>query len=99
MNEQQYAVAVTFPEPINGYWDGGKKGGGTFTPHLMEYYLDEPKGKHPGPGHTIRWGCFYLNYYITTGSGRTWREAASIAKRVLMRRCKIVGATFEIVPC
>ena len=98
MNEQQYAVEVRFSEAIDGYWDGGKKGGGTFTAHLMEYYLDEPRGKHPGPSHTIRWGCFRLNFWLNVGSGRTWREAASIAKRKLERICSIAGATFKIVP-
>lgn len=88
MNEQQYAIEVKFPEPIDGYWDGGKKGGGLFTPRERE---------HPGPGHTIHWGCFRLNFWLTVGSGRTWREAASIAKRKLERICSIAGATFKIV--
>jgi len=77
------AVRITFPEPIGGYWDGGKKRGGTFTPdHFSGLY----GGVHPGPGRTIKWGCFHLNFWFTTGSGRTWKEAAAIAKRWLERR-------------
>lgn len=100
MGEQQYAVEVKFPEAINGYWDGGKRGGGTFT---VDGFHSFPPGSgnnptHPGARHHLRWGCFYLNFFFTCGSGRTWREAASIAKRKLEHICSIAGTTFEIVP-
>ena len=107
MSEQKYAVKVTFPEPRHGYWDGGKKGGGTFTPQLYRSVIlihppdsefsQRSRNEHPGPGFTIRWGCFALNFWFNAGSGRTWREAASIAKRKLMRMCGISGTTIEIV--
>ena len=96
VNDQQYAVKVTFPEPIDGYWDSGKKGGGTFEPRIIGHCHDR-SGGHPGPGNTIRWGCFRLNFWVNVGSGRTWREAASIAKRKLTRICSIPGTIIEIV--
>lgn len=39
--------------------------------------------KHPGPGHWIRWGSFSANFWFTSGSGRSWKEAAEFAKRRL----------------
>jgi len=96
VNDQQYAVTVTFPEPIHGYWDGGEKGSGTFEPHILGDCHDR-SGGHPGPGNTIRWGCFRLNFWFTAKSGRSWREAASIAKRMLERMCGIAGTTIVVV--
>ena len=99
MDEQQYGVEVKFPEPISGRWDGGKKGGGTFT---VDTFRSFPPGSgsyppHPGSHNTFRWGCFRLNFWVNVGSGRTWYEAASIAKRKLTRTCIIPGTTIEIV--
>lgn len=93
-------LKLTFNEPRNGYWDGGKRYGGEFTPELLVPFADG-LGKlypdeHPGKNHTIRWGCFSLNYWFNSGSGRTWKEAASIAKRRLIHLCS-GSATIEVI--
>ena len=35
---------------------------------------------HPGPGHWIRWGCFSANFWFTSGSGKSWKQAAHFAR-------------------
>jgi len=88
-------LKLTFKEPVVGYWDGGKKAGGEFTPELPLGLLSE-YDSHPGKDYTIRWGCFDLNFWFNCGSGRSWKEAASIAKR---RLCLLVKtpATVEVI--
>jgi len=75
-------LKVTFDEPQGGYWDGGEKDGGIFE---LEDILD----KHPGPGRWLKWGCWSLNFWFLSKSGRTWNEAASIAQRKLCSLLKI----------
>ena len=81
-------VKLTFKEPRYGFWDGGRKSGGEFNPD--GYYLE-----HPGKDHTIRWGCIDLNFWFNCGSGRSWKEAASIARRRLQHLCQVPN-TIEI---
>lgn len=85
-------LRVKFPEPTYGHWDGGAEDGGDFEP---EHYHNGDA--HPGKNNTITWGCFRLNFWFNCGSGRSWREAASIARRRLVGLCKVPGATIEIV--
>ena len=96
-------IKVTFDRPQHGWWDGGAKTGGNFTPERYDgrnfaspmVYIDKDT-PHPGPHYLIRWGCFYLNFWFLCGSGRTWTEATSIAKRWMERRIK-VPATVEVM--
>ena len=83
---QRPSIKVKFPEPRDGYWDGGKKRGGEFTPELY-------RADHPGVGGKIRWGSWGLNFYFTVKAGRSWKEATVIAARWLRRHCKIAGTT------
>lgn len=103
----EYSVRVTFPEPVSGYWDGGPRGGGVFegevvtstpTYGMMTYYNTSAVAKHPGPGGLIKWGCMELNFHFTARAGRSWREAAAIAKRQLERVCRVPGTVIETVP-
>jgi hypothetical protein len=82
-------IRVTFPEPRDGYWDGSKKSSGDFE---AQYTFPE----HPGPNHTLSWSCWELNFWCICGSGRSWKEAASIAKRKLCRIIR-VPATVEVI--
>ena len=81
-------LELKFPEPRNGYWDGGKKSGGTFTP---EYH------RHPGVGAYIKWGCYELNFWFVARAGRSWKEAAAIAKRKLEHLVKVAGSMVSII--
>ena len=80
-------LKVTFTEPAHGYWDGGAKSGGEFTPDCTD---------HPGAGHNIKWGCWELNFWFVVGSGISWKAAARIAQRFLARRCRWSGTTIEV---
>lgn len=86
-------IKLTFPESIGGYWDYGKKSGGIFTCEDKSSYYE----KHPGPGSTIKWGCWELNFWFNAGSGKSWLDAAKIAQRRLNNLCKVPGATTEII--
>jgi len=91
-------LKITFPEPISGYWNGGPRTGGVFTP---EAWSGDPyigwvcAEEHPGPGKLIRWGSWELNFWFTTRSGRSWRQAAAYAERRLRQLCR-VPCTVEI---
>jgi len=68
-------LEVEFDKPRHGYWDGGAKKGGTFIPEA-EWYGAPLTFKKKS---VIRWGCYGLNFWFNAGSGRSWKEAASIA--------------------
>jgi hypothetical protein len=69
---------LIFDEPQSGYWDGGKKEGGTFSPSPREF-------KRAG---TIQWGSWAMNFWFNAGAGKSWNEAISIAKRKLHRNTR-----------
>jgi len=77
-------IEITFAKPTYGYFDGARTGG-VFTIEniggILPSYIDEIE--HPGPDIYINWGCFSLNFWFHTKSGRSWKEAAAIAKRRL----------------
>lgn len=90
-------LKLTFSEPRKGNWDGGKRYGGEFTPELaVKMDVQNPTDCHPGKDYTIKWGSFELNYWFNCGSGRSWKEAAAIAKRRLAHLCS-VPATIEVI--
>ena len=81
IEKEKHAIHIEFTEPQYGYWDGGSKEYGDFNIECVE--------GHPGKGHYIRWGSFYLNFWFTSGSGRSWKEARSIAKKWIRRHIGI----------
>ena len=87
------SLELKFPEPRNGYWDGGKKSGGVFSPSM--YPFDSPK--HPGKGAYIKWGCYELNFWFVAKAGRSWKEDAAIAKRKLEHLVKVAGSMVSII--
>ena len=76
------SIVLRFEKPRDGYWNGGAKSGGRFTPR-------------PCSDGRIEWGSWGLNYWFRLGFGRSWKQAVSIAKRVIKRNCKI-PCTVEI---
>ena len=84
-------LVVEFNEPRYGYWDFGKKSGGEFEPTIVSprmSLVDIEKEGYP-KGGTIQWGCFGLNFWFNAGAGRSWKEASSIGKRMLIRKLTV----------
>ena len=105
-------LELDFGTAIPGYWNGGPKQRGTFTPNVamvMAYKIMPadaegrrkvvvgPPNVHPGPGYWIKWGSFELNFWFRARSGRTWREAASVARRRLLYLVGRDGATVTVM--
>lgn len=78
-------LEIEFDRPRSGYWDFGKKSGGTFEPEIITPSMSRCDVKERGfpKKGTIRWGSWELNFWFNAGAGRSWKEAASIAKRKL----------------
>jgi len=74
-------VTLIFDKPIHGHWNG-KRIGGHFTIEEVNGSYHIPY-EHPGAGVNLKWGSWVLNFYFTTKSGRSWKEAASIATKRL----------------
>ena len=85
------ALKLAFHQPTRGYWDGGARQYGAFTPDWPHHNY-----RHPGPGQRIKWGSLTLNFWFKAGSGRTWKQAARIAQRKLARLVR-VPATVTII--
>ena len=88
-------IKLTFPEPVSGYWDHGTRKSGEFSVDIGGDV--DSRFLHPGPGGEVKWGSFGLNFYFYCGAGRSWKEAASIAKRVIARKCRVPGTGVEVV--
>lgn len=68
----------------------------TFSPEVVRSY---EHWDHPGSGRRIRWGDIAANAWFICASGRSWREAASIAQRQAPYRLagvKSVNVTWEL---
>jgi hypothetical protein len=80
------ALNLIFDKPTFGYWDGGAKTNGWFKVEAIY-----PKTK--AEGKCVKWGCWELNMWFTAGFGRSWKHAASFARRRLLnetkRPCKV----------
>jgi len=85
--EKYPAIIVEFDEPRSGYWDYGKKSGGTFEPEVDGRAA---KFGHPWKkGADITWGCFELNFWFRSGAGKSFKDAAQIAMRRLKRMLRV----------
>jgi len=80
--EKLPSLTVKFDKPRGGYWDGGLKSGGTFTPEYL-YPKTKAECKY------VKWGCWELNFFFTAGFGVSWKHAASIARRKLRGMLKV----------
>lgn len=70
------AIALTFKEPVFGFWNGGKKSGGTFKPF-------------PEPDGCIEWGCYELNIWFRVAFGKSWKDAVARARNKIRRACRL----------
>jgi hypothetical protein len=70
------SITITFETPLHGYWNGGKKGGGTFHPT-------------PESDGMINWGCWELNIWYRLPFGKDWKDAAVRARNKIKRNCKV----------
>lgn len=82
-------IELVLEEPIYGYWDGGKKQYFTFKPSFFEDDSSMEKySKEFKPNDDIRWGSYDANFFFPAKSGRSWKQAISIAKRKLLKMYK-----------
>lgn len=94
MKQQIPRLALTFQTATHGYWDGGMKSRGTFTPSPCSVRLrTSTKGEdysvttYKDRDGDVKWGSWELNFWFTCKFGRSWKHAASIAKRKLQKLC------------
>jgi hypothetical protein len=80
-------IHVDLGKPVSGYWDGGAKQHFDFSP--------TPKPKHYTES-TIQWGSWSANFYFSAKSGKSWTDAASIAKRMIAKMLKIKDAKITV---
>ena len=71
--------------PVNGWWDGGEKFYFKFESTLCQ----DKKGKF------VRWESWQANYWFTSGFGRSWNHAASIAIKKINRNF-LYNARYEV---
>jgi hypothetical protein len=78
MPDIKYSVIVDFGTPTYGYWDG---------PVTIAHF--SPEGHHPSKGHYVKFGSISVNHWFTVKAGRSWKEAASAAKKHLVKTIRI----------
>jgi len=78
-------LVVDLPEPIYGYWDGGKKSHFVFEPNPRSFINGD-----------IRWGSYSANFFFTAGAGVSWNTAISYAKKKLTKMLKVKGAEITV---
>jgi hypothetical protein len=87
-------LVLKFETPTQGYWDGGAKSGGTFTPEVVStsFYTKANKNItrriYKDREGYVRWGSWELNFWFTCKFGKSWKHAAAIAKRKLKHNSK-----------
>ena len=86
MTEKYPVIIVDLPEPVSGYWDGGKKSHFEFSPSPKEHYK----------GSNIQWGSFSANFWFMAAPGVSWKAAVAAAQTKLKRMLKIKGAKITV---
>lgn len=82
-------IKVVLKEPINGYWDGGKKQYFTFIPTFFKTNSNmEEYSKKFKPHDVIRWGSYDANFFFSSRSGISWKDAIRIAKGKILKLYK-----------
>ena len=94
---QLKSIEVRFPEPVSGYWDGGKKSGGTFTAAVR--WPDNPETSF------VEWGCWELNHFFRfpahyekggkKGLPLSNTEIVSKARRYLRKIIRVSGTVIK----
>jgi len=75
-------IEIIFNQPVNGFWDGGKKSGGIFEGTAFPMRGDKCDGK-------VKFGCYALNFFFSVKQGKTEKDTIESAKRWLKRHCKV----------
>ncbi len=73
------SVKVDFGKPTTGFWDGP----------ITVAYFSPVVTTHPGKGNYVRFGSISANLWFTVKAGRSWKEAASSAKKHLVAICRV----------
>jgi hypothetical protein len=71
----------TLRDPINGYWDGGKKS-------VFEWAIDKHRIGHDSRGSYVRVGSWSANHWFHVALGKTDKQTLSNAKRRLRAYAK-----------
>jgi len=90
------SIKVTFPKPIGGYWDGGRKSGGTFEPAIHKGGYTKENGSKVKVDQHIEWGCWELNFYFRLPM--TTKDPTSQAIRYIHKICRVAGIKTEAIP-
>ena len=78
----------TLAEPINGFWDGGKK-------QVFDWFIDRAP-KTDSKGQFVRIGSFTANHWFCVAVGKTEKLTLSYAKQHLQAVTQVFS-TFEYV--
>lgn len=93
MSTELEPIELKFPKPREGYWDGGKRAGGTFEPR--EHEPDDTEHSF------VRWDCWGLNFWFTqpghnkNGRKFTAKEKRSRAVRFIRHNCRVEGSNIS----
>jgi len=97
MKQKIPSIIITFKDgPTAGYWNGGKKSGGTFTPEPCSFqFRTSSKGNryetriYKDDEGKVKWGCWELNVWYRVAFGKSWQDAAARARNKIKRACKV----------
>jgi len=92
-----YKLKVTLPEPMGGYWDGGKKQTFEFTPSPCRKKIYPKIDQDFQPKSWYQWGSFEANFWFTCLSGVSPKAAVQYARRRLESLCRIPGRKIEVI--
>jgi hypothetical protein len=79
----------TLAEPVNGYWDGGKK-------QVFDWKIDWFHGGKDSKGTFVRVGSWAANHWFNVAQGKTEKQTLANARRRLSRSTR-VKSTFEYI--
>ena len=79
----------TLAEPVNGYWDGGKK-------QVFDWEIDNFHFGRDKKGEFVRIGSWAANHWFNVSRGKTEKQTLANACRRLSRSTS-VESTFEYI--
>ncbi len=77
-------------EPIDGYWDGGKKSTFDWSIENFDYPSKDSKGEF------VKVGSWNANFWFHVAKGKTIKQTLSYAKAYLKAKTRI-PSTFEYI--
>jgi hypothetical protein len=105
LQKQLKSIELTFPKPVNGFWDNGSRSGGVFEPTIMKggYNCDNGQKKYQNLKWHVKWDCWELNYWFRTPSPKETdivKAAQAIlnsTKRKIRKDCRVRGCKLKLV--